>query len=81
MPLLLAAGPIADTAARVWMLLCHGLPAGSYTDNCNRPFSTGDMLRDDHDNRRRVIARPSMGRLTLEVSEPDVAPSAIADAG
>ncbi len=80
-PVLLTANPIAATAVRVWMLLCHGLPAGSYTDNCNRPFTTGDMLRDDHDNRRQVVSRPAPGRLTLDVSEPDAAVSAIADAG
>lgn len=72
-PLLRPAQPIPDTAARVFMLLCHGLPAGSYTDNCNRSFVAGDMLRDDHDQRRQVVALPSPGRLTLDVSEPDVA--------
>ena len=72
-PLLCAAQPNPDTTARVFMLMCQGLPAGSYTDNCNRSFVTGDMLRDDHDKRRRVVSRPSPGRLTLDVSEPDVA--------
>lgn len=64
---------IPATAARVYMLLCNGLPAGSYTDNCNRHFTIGDMLRDDHDTRRRVLSRPSPDTLTLDVSEPDVA--------
>lgn len=71
----------ADAVKRVWMLLCRGLPAGSYTDHCNRTFVAGDMLRDDLDNRRQVLASPGPDLLTLEVSEPDQPGSVVSDAG
>ncbi len=57
--------------ARVWMLMCEGVAAGSYTDHCERPFAAGDVLRDDQCNRRMVIACSSNGDLTLDVSSPD----------
>lgn len=80
MPCAWAVRPSTDVGVRIWRLRCDGMPAGSYTDHCNRPVVAGDMLRDDHDHRRRVISRPSEDELVLIVSEPDgarAAPSAI----
>jgi len=79
MPLRLGLEPLKNAASRVWRLLHRGHPAGSYTDHCNRPLVAGDILRDDQDNRRKVISQPSPEELTLEVSEPDVAAPATGD--
>lgn len=67
------ADPTTATPARIWSLLCDGVEAGSYTDHCNRPFMAGDILRDDHDDRRMVIALSEQAPFTLHVGPPDLA--------
>lgn len=56
---------------RVWSLLCDDLLVGLYTDNCDRRFASGDILRDDRDNRRKVIKVLDAQKLRLSVSHPD----------
>ncbi len=59
---------------RIWSLLCDGIHVASYTDHCQRTFFDGDILRDDRDNRRRVLSVGSTDRLELHVGPPDLAP-------